>query len=145
MYKNTVWFTRFIKQYKITRKLLTLNLKAASLKMNSNAKTAVNSMFNKSRALLYSGDWLWYFMARVIVLIMISTKMAYSKGCEVTNHHTLYWIRCFGMYLKDVVILFKGLRQYKRFNCSLMRLSEILPSYRFSFQCKLNAVPLVLV
>ena len=25
-------------------------------------------------------------------------KIVYSKGCDVTNHQILYWIRCFGMY-----------------------------------------------
>lgn len=33
-----------------------------------------------------------------MVFNMIKMKMVYSKGCDVTNHHTLYWIRCFGMY-----------------------------------------------
>lgn len=82
---------------------LTLNLNAASLNINSKANTAVNIMFNISNALLYSGGWLWYFIASVIVLIMISTKMAYSNGCDVTNHHTLYWIRCLGIYLQEQI------------------------------------------
>lgn len=84
---------------------LTLNLKAASLNMNSSANIAVKIILSISSALLYSAGWLWYFIARVIVLIMMRTKIAYSKGCDVTNHQTLYWMRCFGMYLKNIVFV----------------------------------------
>lgn len=33
-----------------------------------------------------------------MVLTMIRTNIVYSNGCDVTNHHTLYWHRCLGMY-----------------------------------------------
>lgn len=38
------------------------------------------------------------FMASVTVLIMMSIKIPYSNGCDVTNHQILYWHRAFGMY-----------------------------------------------
>lgn len=87
----------------------TLNLKAASLNMNSRAKIAVNIILSISNALLYSAGCSWYFIANVIVLIMMRTKMAYSNGWDVTNHHTLYWIRCFGMYLRTKCVILSSL------------------------------------
>lgn len=87
--------------------------------MNSRAKIAVNIIFNISKALLYSTGWLWYFIASVIVLIMMRTKMAYSNGCDVTNHQTLYWIRCFGMYLgkfRQIITIYSYLYDFHKRN-----------------------------
>ena len=37
-------------------------------------------------------------MARAMVLAIMSPKIAYSKGCDVTNHHILYCILALGIY-----------------------------------------------
>lgn len=37
-------------------------------------------------------------MASAIVLAIIRPNIAYSNGCDVTNHHILYWIRALGIY-----------------------------------------------
>lgn len=40
------------------------------------------------------------FIASAIVFAIIRPNIAYSNGCDVTNHHILYCIRAFGMYLR---------------------------------------------
>ena len=78
--------------------MLTLNLKAANLNTNSIANTAVKMTLRISRNSSYGSGWLWNFIAKVMVFNIIRMKIVYSKGCDVTNHQILYWIRCFGMY-----------------------------------------------
>ena len=78
--------------------MLTLNLKAANLNTNSIANTAVKIILRISRKCPYASGWLWNFIAKVMVFNIIRMKIVYSKGCDVTNHQILYWIRCFGMY-----------------------------------------------
>lgn len=57
--------------------------------MNSIANMAVKAILDSSSIIVYTSDGFGIFMASVMVLIKINTKMEYSKGFEVTNHQTL--------------------------------------------------------